>query len=361
MTLSKEQFVKELKDREALIVEIFNREKYRRSFQPEPLRQAVYSYLNRPAKRFRPGILSFCCGAVGGVEEKSRLAAASVEIYHTWTLVHDDIIDNDPKRRGLPTVHEEFRIKALDWGYSEAQAVELGRSIAILAGDLQHAWSVRLLLDSVEIGVSAPIVLDLIHRLEVDVTNRLVEGEALDVLYARRAITELTEQDVLRMLELKTGVLYEYAGIAGASIGLGQTLPENPLIVALGRFALKCGTAFQLQDDILGITGDEKLLGKPVGSDIREGKRTVIVLRAFANAGTRDRRFLTEWLGNQGITGKEIEEARRILIENDGIDYTRKLAESIVTQAIQEIEPLPESKYKEFLLAWAGYVIDRQF
>ena len=129
------------------------------------------------------------------------------------------------------------------------------------------------------------------------------------------------------MLELKTGVLYEYAGIAGASIGLGQTLPEN-WSGRIGRFARKCGTAFQLQDDILGIIGDERLLGKAVGSDIREGKRTTIVLHAFQNAGTKDA------IINNGLetpaAGKEIDEIAPILIEYHGIEYTRKLAESIV-------------------------------
>ncbi len=359
--MNREAFVQALKEREAMVVEAFNRPEYRDCFRPEPLRQAVYSYLNRPAKRFRPGILFFCCGAVGGPEERARLAAASVEVYHTWTLVHDDIIDNDPRRRGQPTVHEEFRQKALDWGYPDKEAADLGRNVAILTGDLQHAWSVRLLLDSAKLGVPLPVVLDLVHRLEVDVTNGLVEGEALDVLFARRPIPELTEAEVLTMLELKTGVLYEYAGIAGASIGLGKTVAENGLIAAVGRFARKCGAAFQLQDDILGITGDEKLLGKNVGSDIREGKRTTIVLHAYQNAGAAEREYLDRWLGNPFISETEIERVRRILVEFNGIEYTRNLAEAIVGEALEEIAPLPESYYKELLLVWARYVVNRDF
>lgn len=359
--MNREAFVQALKEREAMVVEAFNQPEYRDGFRPEPLRQAVYSYLNRPAKRFRPGILFFCCGAVGGSEERARLAAASVEVYHTWTLVHDDIIDNDSRRRGQPTIHEEFRLKALDWGYPDREAADLGRNVAILTGDLQQAWSVRLLLDTAKLGVPLPVVLDLVYRLEVDVTNGLVEGEALDVLFARRPIPELTEAEVLTMLELKTGVLYEYAGIAGASIGLGKTMAENGLIAAVGRFARRCGAAFQLQDDILGITGDEKLLGKKVGSDIREGKRTTIVLHAYQNAGAADREYLDRWLGNPFISETEIERVRRILVEFNGIEYTRSLAEAIVGEALEEIAPLPESFYKELLLVWARYVVNRDF
>jgi geranylgeranyl diphosphate synthase type I len=360
-TLSKQTLFDALKERESVVVETLQLEKYRSSFQPEPLRQAVYSYLLRPAKRFRPGVLLFSCGAVGGAERQARYAAASVEVYHTWTLVHDDIIDNDPKRRGLPTVHEEFRLQALEWGYPVPEAADLGRNIAILAGDLQHAWSVRLLLDTVELGVPAAVVLDLVHRLEVDLTNGLVEGEALDVIYAKREISGLTEAEVLRMLELKTGVLYEYAAIAGASIGLGQTAAENGLIGALGRFARRCGTAFQLQDDILGITGDEKLLGKAVDSDLREGKRTIIVLHAFAHASPSEREFIKACLGNPAATATQLAGIKQLFNEYGSIAYTRKLAEAIVDQAVAEIAVLPDSRYKQLLLTWSKYVVDREF
>jgi geranylgeranyl diphosphate synthase type I len=340
LTVSKEEFVRELKAREPLITEVFNQDRYQRCFRPEPLKQAVYSYLKRPAKRFRPGILLFSCGALGGEEKQAILAAAAVEVYHTWTLVHDDVID---------------------WGCTEVEAIQMGRNVAILTGDLQHAWSVRLLLDSSELGVSLPVIFDLIKRLEDDLTNGLVAGEALDVLFAHKKISELSEAEVLEMLELKTGILYEFAAMAGASIGLGQTAKQNSLIEVLGRFARRCGTAFQLQDDILGIIGDEKLLGKAVGSDIREGKRTTIVLHAFQNATATERQFLEDYLGNATASEQEVEHVRRILIDNNGIDYTCKLAESIVSQAIQTIVNIPESRYKELLLTWAKYVVNRDF
>ena len=163
------------------------------------------------------------------------------------------------------------------------------------------------------------------------------------------------------MLELKTGFLYEFAAIAGASIGLGQTANQNPQIEALGRFARKCGTAFQLQDDVLGIIGNEQLLGKAVGSDIREGKRTTIVLHAFHNATAVERQFIEDCLGNPTASEQEVERVCRILIDNHGIEYTRELAESIVTQAMNELVILPESRYKELLLTWAKFVVKRDF
>lgn len=359
--MERNTFFEELKERSRIVMDVFNEEQYRRSFRPDLLQSAVYSYLDRPAKRMRPGVVFFSCGAVGGHEESARLVAAAVEVYHTWTLVHDDIIDNDSKRRGCPTVHEEFRLKALDRGYLPKEAADLGRNIAILTGDLQHAWAVRLLLDSAKLGVPATVIMDLIGRMENDLTNGLVEGEALDVIFAAKPIEELTENEVLRMLELKTGVLYEFSGIAGASVGLGQSAEENGLVRAIGRFARQCGTAFQLQDDILGITGDEKLLGKAVDSDIREGKRTIIVLHAFANAGTKDRQIIQDTLGNPAATPEQVQKVKRLLMEYNGIEYARSLAESIVERAIEEVEPLPDSRYKELLLTWAKYVVNREF
>jgi geranylgeranyl diphosphate synthase type I len=359
LAANREAFIQALKERGAKVDELLNREEYSRGFNPEELREAIYSYINRPAKRMRPGILLFACGAVGGDERKALSAAAAVEVYHTWTLVHDDIIDNDAKRRGFPTVHEEFRIRALKKGYSEGEAVDYGRNIAILAGDLQQAWAVELLQDSVKRGVKKEVVLDLVAGL-AGLTRGLLEGEALDVLFAKRDIRDLTEADVLRMLELKTGALYEFAGITGASIGLDQTGNENKMINAIGAFARKCGVAFQLQDDILGIVGDEKLLGKPIGSDIREGKRTIILLHTFQKADDEERNYLLNKLGDATISMEEVETIKQILLKYDGVEYAKSLADKIVNRAIEELVILPDSHYKRLLLAWADYVVDRE-
>ncbi len=358
--LSKNDFFAALKERSVWVDDVFHQTRYQESFQPQVLSRAVYSYLERPAKRFRPGILLLTCGAVGGREEQAVLAAAAVEVYHTWTLVHDDIIDNDAKRRGCPTVHEEFRLEALEWGYQPQEAADLGRSVAILAGDLQHAWAVRLMLDSQGLGVPLPVIFELVSRMENELTNGLVKGEALDVLYGKEAIDELTEAEILEMLALKTGVLYEYAAMAGASIGLGVQVHENQIIEAMGRFARKCGTAFQLQDDILGIVGDEKLLGKAIGSDLREGKRTVIVHHAYQEATPEERLFLKKWLGNPAATEVELVKLKDILVQNGGITYTEKLAQRIVADALAELDLLPDSFYKEALVAWSRYVIERE-
>ncbi len=357
--IDKIEFFAALKERSQRVMGIIHQERFLNNYPLEVLRKALFSYLSRPAKHLRPGILYFSCGALGGTEAKADYAAAAVEVFHNWTLVHDDLIDNDTKRRGLPTVHEEYRKEAVRAGYSSAEAVDFGRSIAILTGDLQQAFVVSLLLETAQCGVAMPVVMELLRNLTI-AANELLRGEALDIIYSKRKITELTEAEIMEMLELKTGVLYEYAAVSGAAIGLNQEGQDDEKVRALGRFARRCGISFQLQDDLLGITGDEKVLGKPVGSDIREGKRTVIVSKAYEASSRAQRYLLDRVLGNPQAGENELLEAKGILIEK-GLDYTKKLAENIVDQAIAELSKLPKSIYKEYLLAWAEYVIKRDF
>ncbi|MEO2003203.1 MAG: polyprenyl synthetase family protein, partial [Candidatus Poribacteria bacterium] len=289
--------------------------------------------------------------------------AAAIEIFHTWTLVHDDVIDRDTKRRGGPTVHEEFRLRAIDeLGYEQSEAAHYGLSIAILAGDMQQGWAVSILSRlAEEHGVDARVALHLIHDAEMRVLSLLIDGEMRDVQFSKTDITDIDEEDVIAMLTKKTGVLYEYAGKAGSMIGLDSCDETLPIIKAISAFASGCGTAFQLQDDILGIVGDEEALGKPVGSDIREGKRTTIVLQAYKNATQAERDKLTSILGNTAAGPADIAEATTMLRDLGGIDYTVKLAKRYVESAIENLDVIPRSRYRDLLGFWADYMVNREF
>lgn len=332
-------------------------------FRPDDIYRGVHSYLEAGGKALRAAVLLFSCGAVGGDEDKALPAAAAIEVYHAWTLVHDDIIDRDALRRGVPTVHEEIRQRAArKLGLKAAEAAHYGVSMAILAGDLQQGWTISLLTELArEKGVNPILVLQLILDLEVDVQCALIEGEALDVLYSKLPLESLSEEKILDMLWKKTGALYQFAGRAGAMIGLDQPNARHPSVDALAQFTSNCGIAFQLQDDILGILGDEKKLGKPVGSDIREGKRTTIVFRALKDAGRGDRAFLLRTLGNPGATAAQVRRAKDLLVRLGGVDYTIDLAEKHVKRALAALEPLPDSDHKRLLLAWANYMVKREY
>ena len=297
----RERFESALLDVRKSVYEYLKAPDYGRRFLPPDVYEAVYSYIDAGGKTLRPAVLLFSCGAVGGDEAIALPAAAAVEVYHTWTLVHDDIIDRDDKRRGHPTIHKQFRDKAAQmYHYATMEAQHYGLSVAILTGDLQQGWATELLCELYrKHGLDPAVALSLISDLKMNVQCTLIEGEMLDIWYAKQDIESLSESLIVEMLWKKTGALYEFAGRAGAMIGLETPHPDHELVGALSRFASQCGTAFQLQDDILGIVGDEERLGKPVGSDIREGKRTTVIYYALKNAREAQRTQLLSILGNE--------------------------------------------------------------
>jgi len=352
-----------LRERERKVNAYFRQPRFEDWFKPSDLRDAVFAYLDRPGKKLRPAVLLWSCGAVGGSEETALPAAAAVEMFHTWTLVHDDLIDNDDLRRGGPTVHklgERYAREKL--GYPDEKSREYGRDLAVLTGDSQHGWTISLLCEcATREGVDARVVLDIIYHLESYVVNTLMEGETLDVQYARTPIEELTHEDIVRMLWMKTGVLYEFAARTGAMLGLGVRGADHPYVVALSNFASRCGTAFQLQDDILGLLGKEEQLGKPIGSDVREGKKTTIVFLALKAANDAQRQFLLSVLGNRHATAAEVAEATELMVSLRGVEHTAELALEHVNSALSELDKLPDSYYRQLLSAWAHYMISRSF
>jgi geranylgeranyl diphosphate synthase type I len=281
-------------------------------------------------------------------------------------LVHDDLIDNDAQRRGGPTVHEAMRaLFQARHDLPANRAVEYGRDVAILTGDMQHGWSITLFVDcALQSAVDPTLILKIISHLQSYVLGNLICGEVLDVHYGMQDLADLGDVDeakIVHMLWLKTGVLYEFAGMAGALIGKNTCDFEDPEVRAIARFASACGTAFQLQDDILGILGDEASLGKPVGSDIREGKKTVIVHESLKNASDSQRQTILATLGNRSATPEDVQAVTRLFGELGGIARTAALAARYIETAIPCLDDIPDSRYKDLLLLWARYMLDRQF
>lgn len=366
MSKSKDKYqrlLNELDRRKTWVKDYLQQDEYRKRFRPAHIHDAVYSYINMGGKSLRPAVLMLACGAVGGDEKIALPAAAAVEVYHTWTLVHDDVIDRDERRRGAPTVHTEFTERAKhDFGWEQSEAAHYGLTIAILAGDIQQAWSISLLNELyTKQGLDPALAIQLSQELLTYVESTLVEGETLDVQFCKDDIDKFNEAMIIDMLWRKTGVLYEFAGRAGAAIGLQDPDPQNPLVKAIATFCSKCGTAFQIQDDILGILGDEKRLGKPVGSDIREGKRTLLTYQALRSADAATNTRLQSILGNTAATTAEIQIAVDIMRELDVINYAYKIAQRYVDDALTALEIVPESDYKALLRLWADYLIQRDF
>ncbi len=348
--------------RKRMLLEYLTQERFVRRFQPAHIRDAVYSYVKGGGKSLRPAVAMLACGALGGDESQALPVAAAIEIYHTWTLVHDDVIDRDDTRRGVPTVHRDFASRAAEeFGWTPADAEHYGRTIAMLAGDVQQSWSWSLLFEAhLQYGVSAEIILCLAQDLASQVTPLLVEGETLDVQYSGAAL-ELNEDVIVDMLWKKTGVLYEYAGRAGAAIALNDADENLPAARAIAKFCSLCGIAFQIQDDILGIVGDAQQLGKPVGSDIREGKSTLLTFKALKLATETQRNTILRTLGEEAASAADVQEVIHLMRELGTIRYAQDISHRYVDEALIHLQALPDNTYRELLGQWAHFLIQREF
>ena len=362
-TPGKQDFLDALAVRKEWVREYLEADRRKVLFIPEDIHDGVFSYLKASGKVLRPCVLYFSCGAVGGRERAATPAAVAVELFHTWTIVHDDIMDRDALRRGTPTVHEEFRRRALAGGaFDEREAAHYGLSIGIMTGEVQHGWATGLLTELYDADMdNGEVVIELIRYLETEVLLALVGGQALDIQYAKAPMDSLDEASVIDMFWRKTGALYTFAGAAGAMIGLNTPDRNHPMVRAISSFTGECGVAFQLQDDILGLTADEATLGKPVCSDLREGKRTLLLVHTYHKATPAERRFLLDVVGKPGATDEQIAEVRDLILAHGGLDHARTLMERRVADAIRNLDAIPDSSYKGYLVNWAEYLIGRTF
>ena len=360
-----ERLLAAIEERVGWVQDYVMQAEYLNRFQPEDMREAVICYFESGGKRLRPAVLLFCVGAVGGDEKKAISAAVATEIFHTWTLVHDDIIDRDATRRGAPTVHERFYRKPSTrslFNNDDEDSRHYGLSVAVLAGDVQHGWGISLMTElTTKFGIDAAVTLKLIDTLDTRVLCTLVDGEMLDIQYSKMPIEKLSVEEIETMLWKKTGALFEFCGTTGAAIGLNTTDFDHPLAVKLAAFCSACGSAFQMQDDILGIIGDETILGKPVGSDIRSGKRTVIVQHAYLNATPAERKVIDETLGSLNADDTKVHEVAEILERRGGIQFTADRAKQHVEHALEILKDIPSSQYRDWLEEWAELMIEREF
>ncbi|MDD2403009.1 MAG: polyprenyl synthetase family protein [Victivallaceae bacterium] len=326
------------------------------TISPEYLKDAVTDYPLRGGKRLRPALVLWSCGLLGGDIAKAFPAAAAVEIYHNWTLVHDDIIDDDDYRRGQPTTHCNLGKYAA--AVLPGAGREFGRNFAILAGDIQQGWAANTLLKSEEYGVSPAVVLAMSRRLHEQLNCELISGEALDVEFAARDIASVSVAEVEKMLYLKTGALLRFCVEAGASIALNDSSYSDPRLLKLAEFAAQAGVAFQLRDDWLGIFGDAEKLGKPIGADLTERKPTVMLLKAFELLSPSGADELRNLLGSS-ITPEIIRRARYLLSESGAADYASGRAAELSAQARENLESFPDNCYRKLLSDLLEYLTAR--
>lgn len=327
---------------------------------PFNLRQVVDWYFASPGKGLRPALLLSCCEAAGGAWQPATAAAAAVEMYHTWTLLHDDVIDHDSLRRGRETGHVlGARLGREQWGLvATGGADDYGQCLAILAGDILQGRVVRLF--STLTGCRPVVALALLERLSGKLNQELLAGEQIDVDLSCRSWDAISAEEILEMMRLKTGALLAFCAETGVALGSDTPPADSPLALALGRFATQCGIAFQLQDDILGIIGNQRLLGKNVGSDLREGKRTWLMQVARQRVTASERAVLDQVLGNRSAGEAETAAAIAVVASCGAVEATAALAEEHVSAAMAILaQSVNAAAPRALLQAWAGLMTRR--
>lgn len=304
---------------------------------PKNLYDASSYLISAGGKRLRPYLAVKACESVGGLGKYAVPFAASMEILHNFTLVHDDVMDHDDLRRGKPTVHKKF-----------------GEPMAILAGDLLFAKVYQSVLDHAPPHMSSDEVVLALAKM-TDAIILLCEGQALDISYPQAM--DVTEKDYIDMIGGKTSALFMLCAEVGAIAGQASSTQ----MAALGKFAWDAGLAFQIVDDILGITADEEKLGKPVGSDIREGKKTLIMIHALANANKEQLKVLKKAVGVHNAGAEEIEAVVKILEEIGSIQYAVGQAEKYTASAFDSIRSIPNGTSKQELIDLVNYFVQRDY
>jgi len=283
-------------------------------------------------KRLRPVLLLLSCEAVGGNIHDSLPAAAAVELLHNFTLVHDDIMDQDDKRRGRETVHKKWN-----------------ENVAILAGD----GLLALAYDSL-MKIRCPQV-QRIGRIFSEALLKVCEGQALDSEFESRQMVSLDEY--FNMIQKKTARLFAMSCEIGAICGSGN----EAQIEHLRKLGELLGTAFQIQDDLLDITISEETLGKSYGSDVKQGKKTFLIIHAFAHASDHEKAKIETILHSSTTGSKEVQQMKGLFEKLGSLQAAKTEIENALISARACLDHLPKSSAQSTLFNLLNTVAKRDF
>lgn len=278
-------------------------------------------------KRIRPSLLLLAAHLLDFFGPSAIRLGAVVEMLHTATLVHDDIIDNAHTRRGRPSPNTT-------WGNEKC----------VLAGDWLYMQSFKVALEEQNLRV-----LDLL----ISLTQQMVEGELLQIQKLGRAVSEAEYYDLIFR---KTACLFSTSMRLGAVLA-GATEAQETALATYGRAV---GLAFQVVDDVLDLTATEEVLGKPVASDLREGKATLAVIHSIDHGTAKDRQTIQRVLDDRSFEHVSRERIQEILDRNGSVDYARAAADQYAEQSRQALQAFPDSDFKRALLWVPDFVVARE-
>jgi geranylgeranyl diphosphate synthase type II len=300
-------------------------------------------YPSRGGRSLRPSLCIAATKAFGGSLAEALNSAVALEILHNAFLIHDDVEDLSEQRRGRPTMHELH-----------------GVPLAVNTGDAMTVLSLRPLLDNCRtLGTYAAFrVLEEAERMG----REAVEGQALELGWRRENAVDLDEADYLRMVLKKT---CSYTTIFPIRVGAIVAGRDGPLLDQLSHFAFLLGAAFQIQDDLLNLTGDPKAYGKETAGDLWEGKRTLMLIHLLGSVGPEDKAMLRRHLGlpREQIQASDVARIRALMDEHGSIEYGRAIAHGCAGAALHEFSVafagVPASADRDFIEELCTWVLRR--
>lgn len=283
-------------------------------------------------KRLRPALCLLSCEAVGGNFKAALPAAATIEMFHNFTLIHDDIEDSSEMRRGKPCMY-----------------VKYGLPLALNAGDglFMMVWQEAL-------GIRGPRGLRAQQRLLAAFT-KVLEGQSIELGWYRKGTWKIGRKEYYGMVGGKTGALLAVSCEVGALLGGADRKTCN----ALYEFGMGIGIGFQIIDDVLNLIGDEKKYRKEIGGDIREGKRTLLTMHALSRLKGSRRAKLERILKKNAKGAKDIGEAILLIRQSGAVEAAVEEVELVIRRAMGKLRALPESRAKKDLSRVAEYVVRR--
>ncbi|WP_294343695.1 polyprenyl synthetase family protein [Prosthecochloris sp.] len=306
------------------------RQKYKTALNTDnSLVDKVVRYiLKQQGKQIRPLLVMLGAKVCGGVQEKSYRAAIMVELLHSATLIHDDVVDGAEMRRGLPSINALWKNK-----------------ISVLIGDYMLSKGLLFSLDNKDY---------LFLHMVSDAVRRMSEGEILQIQKTRSL--DITEADYLRVISDKTASLLATA----SAIGAASTTDDEEKIEALKSYGEYLGLAFQIRDDLLDYTGDSKKTGKQLGIDIKDKKITLPLIYALRNADRTEQKMIKSILKSSKKRTMRSREVIAFVKEKGGLDYAAEVAEGFAEKSLTAIERLEEGDAKRSLKLLVDFVMKRE-
>ena len=277
-------------------------------------------------KRLRPALLLLTCGALGYHGEQRFNLAAAVELIHTATLLHDDVVDDSASRRGNATANETF-----------------GNPASVLVGDFLYSRAFQMMVDAQNMRVMEVLA---------DATNIIAEGEVLQLMNMHNAA--LDEAGYLQVIRSKTAKLFEASARVGAILAGSSAEIEE----ACATYGQALGTAFQVIDDVLDYTGDAEIMGKSLGDDLREGKTTLPLIAAMQRGTASQKEIIKTAIETGGVS--MLDQVIDIVRTTGALDVARLAATQEAQRAIAAAKQLPAGPHTECLIQLSAQLLERQ-